>query len=178
MKNKIVYVLTIIVFVMLLPLFLGNSSYKRPNTYYQVYLEGKYIGTILSENELKKYINSQTDTIRENIRIYNLRIDAIDEFNSLSKNSNEDSNKDIVLDLLARKNELDLSSMQVENLEYYKDEKLYELSDKEIVNMHNYVETNDIYLHTNEVFVPNGIDIKKVYTYNDKIYSVKDIYKK
>ena len=44
--------------------------------------------------------------------------------------------------------------------------------------MHDYVDKNSIYLHANEVFIPNGIDIKKVYTYKDKLYSVKDMYKK
>ena len=178
MKSKIIYVLTIIVFIMLLPLFLGNSSYKQPNIYYQVYLDGNYIGTILSESELKKYINSQTDTIRENIRIYNLDLDALDTFNNLNKYSNKSTNQEKVNDLLDRKEELDLTTIQVENLQYYKSEKLYELSDKEIVNMHSYIENNDIYLHTSEVYVPNGIDIKKVYTYKDKLYSVQDIYKK
>ena len=112
MKNKIIYVLTIILFLLLLPLFLGNSSYKRPNVYYQVYVDGNYIGTILSENELKKYINSQTDTIRENIRVYNLRMDAVNTFEELKGKSNKDSKKDIVNDLLNRKKELELSSIQ------------------------------------------------------------------
>lgn len=178
MKSKIFCVLTIIVFILLLPLFLGNSSYKRPNAYYQVYLDGKYLGTIISKDELKKYINSQTDTIRENIRIYNLKLDAIDTFNTLSKKSKSKEKIDVVNDLLDRKEELNLSNMEVENLTQYKNEKLYELSEKDIVNMHDYVEKNDIYLHANEVFVPNGIDIKKIYTYKDKLYSVKDIYKK
>ena len=178
MKNKIIYVFTIILFILLLPLFLGNSSYKRPNAYYQVYLEGNYIGTILSENELKKYINSQTDTIRENIRVYNLRIEAIDTFNSLKDKSTKVYNDEKIDDLLKQKNELKLSNVEIENLELYKKDKLYDLSDKDIVNMHAYVEDNDIYLHAKEVFIPNGIDIKKVYTYKDKIYSVKDLYKK
>lgn len=178
MKNKIYYALTIILFILLLPLFLGNSSYKRPNTYYQVYLEGNYIGTILSETELKQYINSQTDTIRENIRVYNLKIDAIDTFNSLSKYSKETNNLKIVEDLLNRKNELDLSTIQIENLEYYKNEKVYELDDRDVVDMHNYVDNNDIYLHADKVYIPNGVDIKKVYTYDDEILSVKDVYKK
>lgn len=178
MKNKIIYIFTIILFILLLPLFLGNSSYKRPNGYYQVYLDGNYIGTILSENELKKYINSQTDTIRENIRIYNLRNDAINTFNEFKANSIKSDNYDIVQDLLNRKDELNLSNIEIENLELYKNDKLYNLSNTDISNMREYVEKNDIYLHTNEVFIPNGIDIKKVYTYEDKIYSVKDIYKK
>ena len=178
MKNKIIYVLTIILFLLLLPLFLGNSSYKRPNVYYQVYVDGNYIGTILSENELKKYINSQTDTIRENIRVYNLRMDAVNTFEELKGKSNKDSKKDIVNDLLNRKKELELSSIQVENLELYKKDSLYELNNREVVEMHDYVDKNSIYLHANEVFIPNGIDIKKVYTYKDKLYSVKDMYKK
>ena len=178
MKNKIIYVFTIILFILLLPLFLGNSSYKRPNVYYQVYLEGNYIGTILSESELKKYINSQTDTIRENIRVYNLRIDAINTFNGLKGKSTRSDNSDIVNDLLNRKSELDLSTLEVENLQLYKDDKLYNLTDRDLLGMQEYVEKNDIYLHADEIFIPNGIDIKKVYTYKDKIYSVTDIYKK
>ena len=178
MKNKIIYVFTVILFILFLPLFLGNTTYKQPKIYYQVYLDGNYIGTILSESELKKYINSQTDTIRENIRIYNLKLEAIETFEKLSNESNSESEYDKVIDLLSRKSELDLSNIQIENLEYYKSEKLYGLNKKDILDMREYVEKNDIYLHAHEVFVPNGIDIKKVYTYNDKIYTVQEIYRK
>lgn len=178
MKNKVIYVLMIILFILLLPLFLGSSSYKRPNSYYQVYLDGNYIGTILSEDELKKYINSQTDTIRDNIKTYNLRLDAITTFNDLKNRSNSDDNYEIINDLLNKKEELELSAIEIENLQLYKNDKLYNLTNKDIINMQDYVEKNNIYFHANEVFIPNGIDIKKVYTYQDKIYSVKDIYKK
>lgn len=178
MKNKIIYIITIVLFLLMLPIFMGNSPYKQPNEYYQVYIDGNYIGTITSEAELKKYINIQTDTIRENIRIYKLRIDAINSFDNLSVKTDKDSKKDAVYDLLNRRNELELTNEDVVNLELYKSESLYELSETDITDMRDYVEKNDIYLHTNEVYVPNGIDIKKVYTYNDKVYSIKDIYKK
>lgn len=178
MKSKILSVFAVIVFILLLPLFLGNSSYKKPNVYYQVYLDGNYIGTILSESELKKYVKAQTETIKENIRVYKLRLEAIDTFNKLSKLSKETDKLEKVKDLINNAKSLKIDDLSLENLNtYYKDE-LYNLEAKDVINIKDYIEKNDIYLHTNEVYIPNGIDIKKIYTYNDEIYTVKDIYKK
>ena len=176
MKSKIIYVFTIIVFVLLLPLFLGNSSYKRPHIYYQVYLDGNYIGTILSEDELNRYINSQTDTIRDNLKKYSTDIEAINSVSSISKNyitSYETADY-----LLENANELGITGEKLEKLKYYLDNELYNLDSEDIEEINKYIEDNSIYLHTKEVYTPNGIDIKKVYTYDDNILSVAEIYKK
>ena len=39
------------------------------------------------------------------------------------------------------------------------------------------VEKNEIYSHVEEVYTPNGIEIEKIYTYNDEILTVSEIYK-
>ena len=177
MKNKIIYVFTIIVFVLLLPLFLGNSSYKRPNVYYQVYLDGEYVGTILSKNELTEYINTQTDTIRENIKTYKNQLNAIDVFNKLN-NDYSDTNYDSVKYLIKHSDELNISSENLESLNLYLDKKLYNLGLKDIEEMQQYIDDNDIYLHATEVYTPNGIEIKKSYTYENNVLGVPEIYKK
>lgn len=177
MKNKIIYIFTIIVFLLLLPLFLGNSSYKRPNVYYQVYLDGNYVGTILSKDELTKYINTQTDTIRNNIKTYQNELNAINVFNRLNKNYG-DTNYEAVTYLIQNKDELNISADNLEYLNLYLNDKLYNLRSNDINEMRQYIEDNDIYLHTTDVYTPNGIEIKKTYTYENNVLTVPEIYKK
>ena len=177
MKSKILYVFTIILFVLLLPLFLGNSSYKRPNVYYQVYLDGDYVGTILSKDELTKYINMQTDTIRDNIKTYKNQLTAIDTFNKLDKKYGETSYETATY-LIKNKSEFKLSQDDIDNLNLYISDKLYLLEDEDIEDMKQYIEDNNIYLHTTEVYTPNGIEIKKTYTFDDTVLTVPEIYKK
>ena len=177
MKSKILYVITIILFILLLPLFLGNSSYKRPNVYYQVYLDGNYVGTILSKEELTKYINTQTDTIRDNIKIYKNQINAIDTFKKLNKNYGE-TNYEAASYLIKNKKELNISADDIDSLNMYLNDKLYLLENEDIEQMKQYIEDNDIYLHTTEVYTPNGIEIKKTYTYDNNVSTVPEIYKK
>ena len=178
MKSKILSVFAVIIFILLLPLFMGNSSYKKPNVYYQVYLDGNYIGTILSESELNKYVKTQTETIKENIRVYKLRLEAIETFNKFSKLAKGSDNLEKVIYLIDNAKSLKIDDLSLENLNTYYKYELYNLDSKDIINIKDYIEKNDIYLHTNDVYIPNGIDIKKIYTYNDEIYTVKDIYKK
>ena len=177
MKSKIVYVITIILFILLLPLFLGNSSYKRPNVYYQVYLDGNYVGTILSKEELTKYINTQSDTIRENIRNYKNELAAINTFNKLNRRYGSTS-YDAVTYMIENSKELNISADNLENLNLYLKNKLYNLTTEDIRQMEQYIEDNNIYMHTTEVFTPNGIEIKKTYTYENNILTVPEIYKK
>ena len=138
MKSKILYALTIILFVLLLPLFLGNSSYKRPNVYYQVYLDGDYIGTILSKDELTKYINTQTDTIRNNIKTYKNELNAIDTFNRLNKRY-ASTNHESAEYMIENSKELKISADDVENLKLYIKDTLYDLTSEDIANMNKYI---------------------------------------
>lgn len=99
MKKVSVWVLVAVVLAAICVLGFSNKKNVTPSTHYQVYLEGKLLGTISSKTELEDYIDR--------------------------------------------------------NGEYYK--KKYKVS---------------------KVYAPEGLQIKKVYTYSGDVISVSEIYKK
>ena len=180
MKKISTYFFIVILSIAIFLLGFDYKTSKQPNTYYQVYLDSELIGVIESKKELEDYINSQADVIRKNVRLYNQKLDAIDTYNSLqTKVSDENlSISDKIEDLITNKSNYKLTEMDIENLNYYKENKLYNLNSSEIQEMRDYVLINNIYDYVNEVYTPNGIEIKKVYTYHDDVISIEDIYKK
>ncbi len=172
-----------LIFVLSVVVFLFGFNYKtnkQPQTYYNVYLDSELIGMIESKEELEKYINTQADSIRKNLRKYKLKIDAIDTFNKYVglEELQAYNNGDKAKFLLTNKENYNLSDIDLDNIKFYLEEKLFNLTDIEIQEMRDYINTNDIYSHTNNVYTPNGIEIKKVYTYHDDIVAVPEIYKR
>ncbi len=158
----------------------GYKSAKQPHTHYQVYLDSELIGLIESKEELEDYINNQAETIRKNIKEYSLKIDAIDTFKKYESRITDQTYTDVdkVNYLITNKSSYNLSDIDVDNLNFYKKEKLYNLNPEEISDMRLYVHKNDIYKHVEDVFVPSGTEIKKVYTYHADVMSVEETYKK
>lgn len=179
MKKILGYFLIIILSGVIFVLSFNYSSSNSPKTYYNVYLDDELIGMIEKKEELEDYINSQADTIRDNVRNYTLKLDSID---ALSKVDSETSNlgyskENTAKYVIDNKSKFDLSDLDIDNIQNYLDEKLYELSEKEIDEMRDYVSQNSIYLSVDNVYTPNGIEIEKVYTYNKDIKDVKEVYK-
>ena len=173
----------LIVIVISLIVFLLGFSYKtskQPYTLYNVYLDGELLGTIESKTELEKYINSQANTIRENVLKYEIELDAIDTYIKYSNifDLSIYNEKETVEFLKANKNIYNITDIDIDNIETYYDMKLYNYSEAEINSIRDYIETNSIYKHISNVYNPNGIDIKKIYTYEKEIIPVKEIYKK
>lgn len=152
-----------------------TENNAQPNVYYEVYLEGELLGMIESEDELNKYIQKQGDKIKENVRDYESKLERIDAFNDLSKGMQNISNKEKAKLLLSNKT---LSEIDTDTLNDYIEDQLYVLSSEEIKEMRDYVDKNKIYLSTNEIYSPNGTKVEKVYTYDNNIISVEEMYKK
>ena len=179
MKKISTYFFVILLCIIVFLLGFGHQSIRQPNTYYQVYLDNELIGLIESKEELEDYINSQADTIRNNVKEYNLKLAAIDtlkEYES-SISSTTYSLLEKVNYLISNKDSYNLSDFDIENLNFYKEEELYNYTDAEINEMRDYISQNDIYEHVDEVYTPNGIEIKKIYTYHSGVESVENIYK-
>ena len=92
--KKVGYVIGVIL-VSFLIIFLGftNTKSKVPNSYYQVYLDGEQLGTIKSKRELETYIDSQADIIRDNVRDYEAKINAINDTNEVIDSISDESFK-------------------------------------------------------------------------------------
>ena len=114
--------------------------------------------------KLEKYINSQADTIRENVRDYSLKISAIDTFEKYSINDNliSYSNKDKANYILVNNDSLGLTDMEKDDIGFYISNNLYNYSYYEIKEMREYVEQNEIYTHVEDVYTPNGIEIDEL----------------
>lgn len=180
MKKISTYFLIILLSAIVFLLGFDYNTSRQPHTYYQVYLDDELIGMIESKKELEDYINSQADTIRDNVAKYNLKLEAIDTLKKYETNITEEGYSliDKVNYLITNKDKYNLTDLDVENLSFYKDENLDKYTESEIKEMRDYVSKNNIYGYVEEVYTPNGIEIKKVYTYNSDIISVKEIYKK
>ena len=179
MKKISAYFFIILLGIVIFLLGFDYKIGKQPNTYYQVYLDNEFMGIIESKKELEDYINNQAETIRENVRNYTSKIEAIETVDrykdSLGERANTISEK--ISYLIDNRDSYQLTDADIENMNLYLKDKLYTLSNVEIQEMKDYTSSNDIYIHVSDVYTPNGIEIKKVYTYHDDIVSVEEIYK-
>ncbi|MBQ2946975.1 MAG: M23 family metallopeptidase [Bacilli bacterium] len=180
MKKISTYFFVILLSLIVFLLGFGHKTTRHPHTHYQVYLDSELIGLIESKKELEDYINSQATTIRNNIKEYSLKIEAIDTFKKYGSKILDQSYTDVdkINYLITNKSSYNLSDIDIDNLNFYKNEKLYTLSSEEISDMRLYIYKNDIYKHVEDVFVPSGTEIKKIYTYHADVLSVEEIYKR
>lgn len=180
MKKVGAYFIIMLLSVVVFLFGFNHQTGKQPNTYYQVYLDNELIGMIDSKEELENYINNQANTIRENVKDYELKINAIDTFEKLDSITNLEqySKGDKVNYFLVHKTDLNLTETDIENLKFYSKQRLYSSTQSEINNMRDYVNSNKIYNYVENVYTPNGIEIKKVYTYHTDTITVPEIYKK
>ena len=180
MKKISTYFFIVLLSLIVFLLGFGHKTTNPPHTHYQVYLDSELIGLIESKDELQKYINIQAETIRKNIKEYSLKIDAIDTFKKYESRISDQTYKDVdkVNYLIANQSTYNIGDIDLDNLNFYKAEKLYDLTNEEISEMKLYIHKNDIYKHVEDVYVPSGTEIKKVYTYHSDVLSVEEAYKK
>ena len=127
MKKISSYFLVIILSVLIFLVGFNYKENKQPNVLYKVYLDKEYIGMIESKKELEDYINNQASTIRDNIKKYKLKIDAIETFqkyNSLVDLSEYDC-LDKINYLLTNKKRFNISDSDLDSLKFYQAKKLY-----------------------------------------------------
>ena len=180
MKKISTYFFIILLSIVVFLFGFGDKNLTRPRSYYQIYLDGELIGLIESKEELQDYINIQATIIKENLKEYSLKLEAIDTFKKYenSVNINNYTLLDKVNYLITNVSSFNISDIELDNLKFYKEEKLYNLTNSEISDMRLYVYKNSIYEHVDDVYVPSGTTIKKVYTYNSELLSVEEAYKK
>ena len=176
---------TIIIFliaVITYTLIFDTSSAIKPQTYYQVYLDGEKIGVIESKKELVNYINNQGIQIKQNVLEYQKQLEVIRNVNEVLKNPTSGdlvniSNEERIKYLIEHQQDFNISDIKKDALTIYLDESYYDLTSQDIKEMQEYVDTNKIYLTANKIYTPNGIEIKKMTTYNNEdIIDIPTIY--
>ena len=183
MKKVGLYFCVVLVSAFILLLGFSNRKSKNPNSYYQVYLDGEQLGTIKSKRELETYIDSQADIIRDNVRDYETKIEAINDTKEVIDSISDESfkamnNKDKISYLINNKSKLNISDTKYDSIKIYNENKLWSMSDSDITEMKNYYVENKIYLESDKIYTPNGIEIKKVLTYEPTTVSTGEMYKK
>ena len=177
MKKTIDYIVLILSIIAIAVGVFRYDKTRQPYIHYKVYLDGKLVGNIGSKKELQKYINSQAKTIRINVGNYQKKLDAIETFNKYNDKTDM-SKKDAAKYILENFKNYKLTDLERDNINNYINKKLYNVTYNEVQQMNEYVDRNNIYTYSNEVYTPNGIKIEKSYTYDPNIESVKEIYKK
>ena len=134
----IVVLLTCVIFL----LGFKHEVSKMPNVLYKVYLKNEEIGIIESKKELEKYINSQAEDIRLNLKKYTSRIESINTYNKYSNiaelNNFNDLN-DKVNYLLTNYKKYKITDEEKTLLRIYKDNKLNKLTNEDIVEIKKYL---------------------------------------
>lgn len=89
--KKIGYIFVAILVVVLVIFGFTISKSIKPNTYYQVYLDGDVIGTIKSKEKLEKYINEQGKLIKNQVLKFQTITNNIDELDIILNNHYADN---------------------------------------------------------------------------------------
>ena len=121
---------------------------KYPIEYYNIYLEGEFLGSILSKEELESYIDEKTEhliNIKEVTKTYC------------------DKNLDELLKTDEVKSVMDKSI----------DSKYYDKNDEKCVDL--IIKDGET---IEKIYTPNGLEIEKNMAYNKDIISIEDVYSK
>ena len=174
-------IITIAIFSLMI--FILGFNYREkevPNEYYQVYLDDELIGTIKSKDELNKYIEKEGEKVKENVKNYNLLLDyncktemtseEREKFNEILENFREEYKNELKL---LEKDKI-INNFQTDSLNCVNG--LLSNNEKYILN--NYILKHQIYLYADQINEPNGLQVRKFTTYNNKVMSVEDIYDK
>lgn len=172
----------LIITILSLMIFILGFDYRAnemPNEYYQVYLDDKLIGTIRSKDELTNYISAEGEKIKRKVEDYQflLDYDCIDNmsdsdeerYNQILSDFNEEYNSELKLlskgELINSKNSTIVTNCLSGRL-----------TDNEKYLLNNYILKHQIYLYADKINEPNGLQVRKVTTYNNQTTPVPDIY--
>ncbi|MCI8777659.1 MAG: M23 family metallopeptidase [Bacilli bacterium] len=172
----------LIITIFSLMIFILGFDYRAnemPNEYYQVYLDDKLIGTIRSKDELTDYISAEGEKIKNKVEDYQFLLDYDcndnmsdsdeERYNKILADFNEEYNSE--LKLLA-KGEL----MNSKNSAIITNCLSGRLNDNEKYLLNNYIIKHQIYLYADKINEPNGLQVRKVTTYNNQTTPVPEIY--
>ncbi len=182
--KKILTILSL-VFISSIIFFL-SYNYKvvaEPNIMYQVYLDDQILGRISDKTELIEYFNKKGLEIKQEVLNYQNILKKEETKEKVRTLYVQLKNKQALLNYI-KDNDLQIDRDIIEFIENTEEKKLkeelnnYMMPSDEYNFILNYVDKNKIYAETNQIMIPNGVEIKKVTTYNDDLSSVEEMYEK
>lgn len=166
MKKISSIAISIIIGLLVFSLGFNYKKSNSPKLLYQVYLDDQVLGVIESKEEMENYIANEGNQIKENVEKYQEFINYFEYVeenrNYIDKEITDQVEQEIQDKVIEYKKELDNNHITSSTIEEYK----------------KYVESNEIYAVADSVYVPEGLEIKKISTYNSEINSVEEIYNK
>lgn len=149
MKKYIPIVICVLITLALYPLCVGYGTTNYPNEYYNVYLDEEFLGMIVSDEDLLKYVDEHTERI---INIENITKTYCENDKTLEE-------------ILSKEN---IQEYINENTNYYNNDEGKKCVD---ITIKDGTEIEKIY-------TPVGLEMEKVLTYNTDLTTVEDIYSK
>lgn len=147
MKKYVSIIICVVITILLYPLCVGYGTQNYPNEYYNVYLDEKLLGTIISDKELLNYIEQNTEKM--------INIETV------TKTYCED---DKTLDQILKDENLE-NYINTDSIKYYIE------NDKNCMDI-----TIKDGTEIEKIYTPIGLEIEKVLTYKTDITSVEEIY--
>ena len=149
MKKIVPIIISAVVAIFLYPLCVNYGKQNYPNEYYNIYLDEELLGTVLSENELLDYIETNAEKL---INVEKLTKTYCENGRTLKEIIDEENLNEYITN---------------SNVNYYtKDNK----------NCMDVTITSGTEIE--KIYTPIGLEVEKVLTYNPSLTSVEEIYSK
>lgn len=132
-------------------------------------LEGDYDTLKIIYENLSAEYKTDSSLTQNGIQNYN-------KFKEKINNSIKSKKKNIVNNLYINRDNLKLTSSEYSGLEYFVDNRLIDIGYTKYMEMKEFIDYNNIYLYSDNIYEPLGINIKKVVTYNNESMPVKEVY--
>lgn len=169
-----------------------NKVITKDNQYYSDYLNiTKIKNTYLALNKIVDNNGKLKGNVNELYELYNslnykyiegtqVTDEGIHNYDKLQKNIDKEISElqsKVVDYIYKNKNVLNLTNGEINNIEDYKNIK--DITYSKYVYMHEYVDENNVYMYTEDIYEPLGINIKKITTYkNDNYLDEEEVYSK
>lgn len=117
MKNKITFKLILVVVLTISSIFLLGFKFTNnriPNEVYAIYLQGKKIGTVKSEEEFNNYINIQEEKLKKQFNVDTIHTPKGVEIKKVITYSNKTNTNEEIYNLLVASENFTLKGVVVE----------------------------------------------------------------
>jgi len=184
MKKILLYIFLIMFSVF----FLATTTMKTkndPTLSYQVYLDDQVIGVIKYKHkkDLENYFTREGNKVKEIILQYEKELVRQDDIDMVREVFESKKTKEAVLEFIKVEHpNIDSTVLSIinsstnENLLFNLGQNA--LTEKEIKEKESYIEDNNIYKYTDDFLIPNGVKIRKVYSYNKNYSTVEEVYER
>lgn len=171
------------IFSVLFLAFTSVSTKDNPDLSYQIYLDDQVIGMIKYKDKerLEEYFVKEGKKVQGILSVYEkeiLRQEDVDLIIDLC--SSNKTTEEIIEYINVEHPNIDNDVLNIVKTTDIKDlkSKLNQISltKEEVESRKEYIEKHNIYKYSDDFLLPNGVEIRKIYTYNNNYSTVKEVY--